>query len=167
MLSSNLPSKAKGRFAPLILKFFPRIHSKPQRPFPETSSKCILNSDDMTLGSEQSLLKQGTLKGQGWGRPSSRTKSPLQPCHTNIEDPRTPGLKGTFQGARPQLPPDSESCPPPPKGAHWSRSSMRAGQGLLLTSALPTGAQYVLNTLVPLVNFPDSFSFCCLPSCAL
>lgn len=31
---------------PLTLRFFPGIHAKPRRPFPETSSKYIRNSDD-------------------------------------------------------------------------------------------------------------------------
>lgn len=46
MLSSNLPPNAKGRFASVHFEVLPNNLSKPQRPFPETSSKCILNNDD-------------------------------------------------------------------------------------------------------------------------
>lgn len=43
-LSSNLPLKAKGRSATTDFEVIP--YSKPQKPFPGSSSKCTLNSND-------------------------------------------------------------------------------------------------------------------------
>lgn len=133
-LSSNLPLKAKGRSATTDFEVIP--YSKPQKPFPGSSSKCTLNSND-GFGVRTEPPKAMCFVGTGvrwWGGLSSIIKS-HDTYHFNIiEDPRTSGLKGTLQNVPSQLPLHLESYSQHPARVPLTRSSLRAELGLLLTS---------------------------------